>query len=183
MRNSLLMALMPTASSSQLINSNEAFEPFTSNIYTRSTHSGEFIVVNKHLYRDLKDIDMWNKELVDQIISQNGSIQDIEQIPLQIRNRYKTVWELSQKVIIDLAADRAPFIDQTQSMNIFVERPTYAKLSSMHMYGWKQGLKTGSYYIRSKPARDAVKFTVASSNNKKSKNELKNDEGCLMCSA
>jgi ribonucleoside-diphosphate reductase alpha chain len=181
LRNSLLIALMPTASSSQLLGSNEAFEPFTSNIYTRSTQSGEFIVVNKYLYKDLKQLGLWTKDIVDQIITANGSVQELVEIPLQIRERYKTVWEYSQKIVIDLAADRAPFVDQTQSMNLFVERPTYAKLSSMHLYGWKKGLKTGCYYIRSKAARDAVKFTISTS--KTSSKAPKNDEGCLMCSA
>ncbi|NBV29442.1 hypothetical protein EBS02_10620, partial [bacterium] len=126
MRNSLLIALMPTASSSQILNSTECFEPVTSNIYTRSTNSGEFIIVNKHLVRDLKEIGLWKKDVVDQIIAHNGSVQAIKAIPEEIRERYKTVWEISQKIIIDYAADRAPFVDQTQSMNLFLERPTHA---------------------------------------------------------
>jgi ribonucleoside-diphosphate reductase alpha subunit len=193
MRNSLLIALMPTASSSQILGSNECFEPFTSNIYTRSTNSGEFIVVNKYLYRDLKELGLWDKSLVDQIIANNGSVQAIISIPEEIRERYKTVWEISQKIIIDYAADRAPFVDQTQSMNLFLERPTHAKCSSMMMYGWEKGLKTGSYYIRSKPATNAVKFTIqdkaqtqpepTDKSDKKRKFVCVGEEGCLSCSA
>ncbi len=189
-RNSLLVALMPTASSSQILGSNEAMEAFTSNIYTRSTNSGEFIVVNKHLYRDLKEMGLWNRQIVDAMIRDNGSVQEIESIPQEIKDRYKTVWEISQKIIIDMAADRAPFVDQTQSMNIFIARPSHAALSSMHFYGWKKGLKTGSYYIRSKPARDAVKFTLGSSTSTsistqppKSKFVCVGEEGCLSCSS
>jgi len=195
-RNSLLIALMPTASSSQILGSTECFEPITSNIYTRSTNSGEFIIVNKHLYSDLKELGMWNRQMVNRIIAANGSIQSIDEIPDDIKCRYKTVWEISQKIIIDLAADRGAFVDQTQSMNLFVARPTYATLSSMHMYGWKAGLKTGSYYIRSKPARDAVKFTISSatstsastvsttaSSTTTSKFVCMGEEGCVSCSS
>lgn len=163
LRNSLLIALMPTASSSQILQSNECFEPFTSNIYSRSTNSGEFLIVNKYLHQELKQRGLWDKSMVDKIIAANGSIQCIEEIPGELKHLFKTVWEIKQRTLIDLAADRAPFVDQTQSMNLFVERPTYAKLSSMHLYAWKKGLKTGSYYIRSRPARDAVKFTVSTS--------------------
>lgn len=160
MRNSLLVALMPTASSSQILNNNECFEAFTSNLYSRNTLAGDFIILNKHLVRDLKSINMWNKDIVNRIIENDGSVQSIEDIPKEIRDVYKTVWEISQKIIIDYAADRGAFIDQTQSMNIFIDHPTNSKLSSMHMYGWKKGLKTGSYYIRSKAARNAVKFSI-----------------------
>jgi ribonucleoside-diphosphate reductase alpha chain len=167
-RNSLLVAPMPTASTSQLLGWNEAFEPFTSNIYSRSTLAGDFMMVNKHLYKDLKEINLWNKDIVNKIIENNGSVQSIDEIPSNIKELYKTVWEISQKIIIDMAADRGAFIDQSQSMNIFIDHPTQAKLSSMHLYGWKKGLKTGSYYIRSKPARNAVKFTIM----KEEKNDL-----------
>lgn len=183
LRNSLLIALMPTASSSQILQSNECFEPFTSNIYSRSTNSGEFLIVNKHLYRDLNEIGLWNKSIVDTIIASNGSIQGIDNIPVDIKERYKTVWELSQKVIIQMAADRAPFIDQTQSMNLFVERPTLANLTSMHFMAWKKGLKTGSYYIRSRPARDAVKFTVQPKKEERKFMCVGNDGSCESCSA
>ena len=159
-RNSLLIAPMPTASTSQILGWNECFEPFTSNIYSRSTLAGNFIMVNKHLYRDLKTLGLWDKELVNEIVENNGSIQSINKLPNDLKEIYKTVWEISQKIIIDFAADRGAFIDQSQSMNIFIDHPTQAKLSSMHLYGWKKGLKTGSYYIRSKPARDAIKFTI-----------------------
>jgi ribonucleoside-diphosphate reductase alpha chain len=160
MRNSLLVCQMPTASTSQILGNNEALEPFTSNIYTRSVLSGDFVIVNKYLYRDLHSIGMWNKSIVDQILEGDGSIQHIETIPQDIRNIYKTVWELSQKTIIDLAAERGPFIDQTQSMNLFMNHPTNSKLSSMHIYGWKQGLKTGMYYLRSTAAKKAVQFSI-----------------------
>lgn len=171
-RNSLLIALMPTATSSQILNNNEAFEPFTSNIYTRSTISGDFIMVNKHLAKHLKELGLWDKDMVNRIIEANGSVQGIEEIPLEVREIYKTVWEISQKIVIDYAADRGSFVDQSQSMNIFIEQPSYAKLSSMHMYGWKKGLKTGSYYIRSKPSTNAVKFTIMSE--KKEEGEKQN---------
>ncbi len=193
LRNSLLCAYMPTASSSQILKCNECFEPFTSNIYSRSTNSGEFLIVNQHLYRDLKEIGLWTRELVDQIISGDGSIQHISEIPVEIRNRYKTVWEISQKILIDYAADRGAFIDQTQSMNLFMASPTYSKLSSMHLYGWKSGLKTGCYYLRSKAARNAVKFTVQNPSVTSTTEEVKKPQnsrfkcigeaGCESCSA
>lgn len=200
-RNSLLIALMPTATSSQILGNNEAFEPFTSNIYTRSTISGDFIMVNKHLAKHLKELNLWSKDMVNKIIENNGSIQGIKEIPVNVREIYKTVWEISQKIIIDFAADRGAFVDQSQSMNIFMEQPSYAKLSSMHLYGWKKGLKTGSYYIRSKPSRNAVKFTIlreSDTEGKESEVEEKkegkkyilngkemicNDDVCTMCSA
>lgn len=199
-RNSLLIAPMPTASTSQILGNIEACEAITSNIYSRGTLAGDFMIVNKHLYKDLKEINMWNKNIVDKIIENNGSIQNIDEIPDNLKSVYKTVWEISQKVIIDLAADRSPFIDQSQSLNIFIDHPTHAKLSSMHMYGWKKGLKTGSYYIRSKPARDAVKFTILKEekneneltldNKKEGKKYIKNgkeyvctDDVCVSCSS
>ena len=188
--NSLLIALMPTATSSQILNNNECFEPVTSNIYTRSTNSGDYIIVNKHLAKDLKSVGLWAKDIVNKIIENNGSIQSIDEIPGEIKEVYKTVWEISQKIIIDYAADRAPFVDQTQSMNIFIDQPSYAKLSSMHLYGWKKGLKTGSYYIRSKPSSNAVKFTILKEKKVEGKKYVKdgkeyvcNDDVCVACSS
>ncbi len=160
MRNSLLLALMPTASTSQILGNNESFEPMTSNIYTRRVLSGEFIVVNKHLLRDLIKLDLWNDDMKNELIAANGSVQNIEGIPADIKELYKTVWEISQKDIIDMAADRGAFVCQTQSMNIHMENATPAKVTSMHFYGWEAGLKTGMYYFRTKAARDAIKFTV-----------------------
>lgn len=159
-RNSLLLAPMPTASTAQILGNNEAFEPYTSNIYTRRTLSGEFVVVNKHLLRDLVNLGIWNEGLKNKLIAGNGSIQNIKEIPDNLKELYKTAWEISQKVIIDMAADRGAFIDQSQSLNIFMENANFAKLTSMHFYGWEKGLKTGMYYLRTKAARDAIKFTV-----------------------
>lgn len=156
-RNSLLLAPMPTASTSQILGNNECFEPFTSNIYIRKTLSGEFPVVNKHLVKDLVRLGIWNENLRDKIIINNGSVQDIPEIPADLKEIYKTAWEMSQKVIIDHAATRAPFICQSQSMNLFVQDANFAKLSSAHFYGWSKGLKTGSYYIRTKAATTAIK--------------------------
>ena len=156
-RNSLLLAPMPTASTSQILGNNECFEPFTSNIYIRKTLSGEFPVVNKHLVKDLVKLNMWDDNLRDKIIINNGSVQDIAEIPDGIKIIYKTAWEMSQKIIIDHAAARAPFICQSQSMNLFVQDANFAKLSSAHFYGWDKGLKTGSYYIRTKAATTAIK--------------------------
>lgn len=160
LRNSLLLAPMPTASTSQILGNNECFEPYTSNLYTRRVLSGEFIIVNKHLLRDLVKLGIWNDSLKQQIISHNGSIQQIEEIPPFIRELYKTVWEIKQKTLIDMAADRGAFICQSHSLNLFVQFPSYAKLTSMHFYAWKKGLKTGLYYLRTKSAADAIKFTV-----------------------
>ena len=159
-RNSLLVAPMPTASTSQILGNNECFEPYTSNIYTRKVLSGEFIVVNKHLLMDLVDLGLWNEDLKNEIMRHNGSIQEIEGIPANIKELYKTVWELSMKDIIDMAADRGMFIDQSQSMNLFMQSPNKGKLTNMHMYAWEAGLKTGLYYLRTKSATDAIKFTV-----------------------
>ncbi len=159
-RNSLLLAPMPTASTSQILGNNECFEPYTSNIYTRRTLSGEFIVVNKHLLKDLVKLGIWNNALKQKIIAANGSIQNIAEIPQEIKDLYKTVWEIKQKVIIDMAADRGAFIDQSQSLNLFMENPTLSRITSMHFYAWEKGLKTGMYYLRTKAATDAVKFTV-----------------------
>lgn len=159
-RNSLLLAPMPTASTSQILGNNECFEPYTSNLYTRRTLAGEHIVVNKHLMRDLVRLGLWNEEMRQMIMANNGSIQSIEIIPEDIRALYKTAYEISQRVIIDMAADRGAFICQSQSLNVFVESPTFAKLTSMHFYAWKKGLKTGMYYLRSRAAVDPIKFTL-----------------------
>ena len=159
-RNSLLLAPMPTASTSQVLGNNECFEPYTSNIYLRRVLSGEFPIVNKHLLRDLVDLGVWNENLKNKIIAANGSIQGIVEITDNIKELYKTVWEIRQRTIIDMAADRGAYICQSQSLNIFMESPNMAKLTSMHFYAWKKGLKTGMYYLRTKAAADAIKFTV-----------------------
>ena len=172
-RNSLLVAPMPTASTSQILGNNECFEPYTSNIYTRRTLSGEFIVVNKHLMRDLIELGLWNDDMKNKLIASNGSVQDIQGIPDHIKELYKTVWEISQKAIIDMAADRGAFICQSQSMNVFVQDPNFGKLTSMHFYAWKKGLKTGMYYLRSKAATSAIQFTVDKSKLDQPKEEQK----------
>jgi len=159
-RNSLLVAPMPTASTSQILGNNECFEPYTSNIYTRRVLSGEFVVVNKHLLKDLVKLGIWNDRLKSKIIGANGSVQDIDEIPANIKELYKTVWEIKQKTLLDMAADRGAYICQSQSLNVFVQSPNFAKLTSMHFYAWKKGLKTGMYYLRTKAAADAIKFTV-----------------------
>jgi len=168
-RNSLLLAPMPTASTSQILGNNECFEPYTTNIYLRRTLAGEFVVVNKHLVNDLKKIGLWSKEMKDLMVKANGSVQNIIDIPDELKELYKTVWEMSQKTIIDMSADRGVYIDQSQSMNLFVESPTVSKLSSMHMYAWKQGLKTGMYYLRSKAKSRPIQFSL--------------EAECSMCSA
>lgn len=159
-RNSLLMAPMPTASTAQILGNNECFEPFTSNMYMRRVLSGEFPVVNKYLLKDLVDLGLWNNEMKQRIMAHNGSIQNIPEIPENLKSLYKTIWEIKQRDIIDMAADRGAYICQSQSLNIFMETPNFAKMSSMHFYAWKKGLKTGMYYLRTKSAADAVKFTV-----------------------
>ncbi len=159
-RNSLLLAPMPTASTSQILGNNECFEPYTSNIYTRRVLSGEFVVVNKHLLRDLVKLGIWNDGLKNKIIAANGSVQNIPEIPANIKELYKTVWEIKQRTIIDMAADRGAYIDQSQSLNLFIQDANFAKMSSAHFYSWKKGLKTGMYYLRTKAAADAIKFTV-----------------------
>ena len=169
-RNSLLMAPMPTASTSQILGNNEAFEPYTSNIYTRRVLSGEFIVVNKHLLEDLVERGLWNEELKQEIMRNNGSIQNIDRIPNDLKELYKTVWEMSMKDIIDMSRQRGYFIDQSQSLNLFMENANFAKLTSMHFYAWQSGLKTGMYYLRTKSAVDAIKFTL--NNDKKAEPTL-----------
>ncbi len=192
-RNSLLVAPMPTASTSQILGNNEAFEPYTSNIYTRRVLSGEFIVVNKHLLEDLVDLGLWDNEMKEAIMRANGSVQHIDNVPQELKELYKTVWEMSMKDIIDMSRQRGYFIDQSQSLNLFMQDANYAKLTSMHFYAWKSGLKTGMYYLRTKSAVNATQFTV--SNKKKeeetplSQEELKqlilkskeNPDDCLMC--
>jgi ribonucleoside-diphosphate reductase alpha chain len=159
-RNSLLVAPMPTASTSQILGNNECFEAYTSNIYTRRTLSGEFIVVNKHLLKDLIQVGLWNDNMKNRLIAANGSVQNLPDVPQNLKDLYKTVWEISQKTVIDMAADRGAYICQSQSMNLFLQEPNFGKLTSMHFYSWKKGLKTGIYYLRSKAATSAIQFTV-----------------------
>jgi len=159
-RNSLLMAPMPTASTSQILGNNECFEPFTSNIYLRRTLAGEFVVINRHLIRNLLDINLWNLDMKNRILKDNGSVQNIPEIPDNLKQIYKTTWEISNKAIIDMASDRGKFICQSQSMNLFIDKPDFSKLSSMHFYSWGKGLKTGIYYLRTKPVAAAQQFTI-----------------------
>jgi ribonucleoside-diphosphate reductase alpha subunit len=193
-RNSLLLAPMPTASTAQILGNNECFEPYTSNIYTRRVLSGEFIIVNKHLLKDLVREGLWNKDMRQKIVAANGSIQNINEIPPHLKELYKTAWEISQKAIIDQAADRGAYICQSQSLNIFMENANFGKLTSMHFYGWEKGLKTGMYYLRTKAATDAIKFTIDKSVVDETAAQaiedqqaaiacsLDNPEGCEMCS-
>jgi len=160
LRNSLLVAPMPTASTSQILGYNECFEPFTSNMYSRRTLSGEYQIVNPYLLKDLVDMGIWDEAMKSNIIANNGSIQQLPNIPQEMKDLYKTVWELSQKTIIDMAADRQAFIDQSHSMNIHIMAPTMGKLTSMHFYGWSKGLKTGMYYLRTQAASAAIQFTI-----------------------
>jgi ribonucleoside-diphosphate reductase alpha chain len=160
LRNSLLLAPMPTASTSQILGNNEAFEPITSNIYTRRTLAGEFIVMNKYLMRELIDMGLWNERLKNNIIANRGSIQHLTQLSEHVRNKYKTVWEIQMKDVIDMSADRAVFICQSQSLNLWMEEPNYKSLTSMHFYAWSKGLKTGLYYLRRKPKHQAQQFTI-----------------------
>jgi ribonucleoside-diphosphate reductase subunit M1 len=183
-RNSLFVAPMPTASTSQIFNNNECFEPFTSNIYTRRTHAGEFQIVNEHLLKDLIKLGLWSHEMKNMIIEYEGSIQNISTIPDEIKKLYKTVWEIKMKNVIDLAADRQIFIDQSQSLNLFLAQPTYSQLSSMHFYAYRSGLKTGMYYLRTRPITSAIKFTVDQKLLEKTMSSMNdNDEVCDACSA
>jgi ribonucleoside-diphosphate reductase alpha subunit len=159
-RNSLLVAPMPTASTSQILGNNECFEPYTSNIYTRRTLSGEFVIVNQHLMKDLIKLGLWSADMKNKLIAAKGSVQAIPEIPQDIKELYKTVWEISQKAIIDMSADRGAYICQSQSLNIHIQDPNFGKMTSMHFYAWKKGLKTGMYYLRSRAAADAIQFTV-----------------------
>lgn len=200
-RNSLLLAPMPTASTSQILGNNECFEPYTSNIYTRRVLSGEFVIVNKHLLKDLVQLGLWDNDMKNKIIAANGSIQQIEEIPSNIKELYKTVWEIKQRTIIDMAADRGAYICQSQSLNLFMNQPSPSKLTSMHFYAWKKGLKTGMYYLRTQAAAQAVQFTVEQQGGKnmepvlpatqpEESPELSStgaactmEEGCISCSA
>jgi len=201
-RNSLLLAPMPTASTSQILGNNECFEPYTSNIYVRRVLSGEFVIVNKHLLKDLVELNMWNDDMKNRILTNNGSVQGIDGIPQPIKDIYKTVWEIKQRNIIDMAADRGAYICQSQSLNLFVDAPTTSKLTSMHFYAWKSGLKTGMYYLRTKAATQAVQFTVEKQGGKMVEPMLNQqslnqpleeeivtgavctmEEGCVTCSA
>ena len=196
LRNSLLLAPMPTASTSQILGNNECIEPYTSNLYSRRTLSGEYIIVNKHLLKDLIIEGLWDEDMKERLMVSNGSIQDFPDIPQNLKDLYKTVWEISQKVIIDLAADRGAYVCQSQSLNLFVENPNFGKLTSMHFYAWQKGLKTGMYYLRSKAAVDPIKFTVSQKHQKttvqgeeasSTQQEVVEgevcmmEEGCLMC--
>jgi ribonucleotide reductase alpha subunit len=198
MRNSLLVAPMPTASTAQILGNNESFEPYTQNIYTRRVLSGEFVSINKHLVHDLMEAGLWSVELKNQLIAHKGSVQHIECIPQHMKDLYKTVWEIKQKVVLEMAAGRGAYIDQSQSLNIHMIDCTNAKLSSMHFYGWKLGLKTGQYYLRTKAAADAIQFTLeaekitagekaaATSSQqaapKVTEAQFEEEEGCTMCS-
>jgi len=160
LRNSLLVAPMPTASTSQILGNTEGIEPYTSNLFTRRVLAGEFIVINQYLVKDLLELKLWNDDLRNQIIAERGSVQNISEVPQKLKELYKTVWEIPQKTIIDLAADRGAFIDQSQSLNIYLSSPEIPRVTSMHFYGWKKGLKTGMYYLRTQPATNAIQFTV-----------------------
>jgi ribonucleotide reductase alpha subunit len=179
LRNSLLVAPMPTASTSQILGFNECFEPFTSNLYSRRTLAGEFVVVNKYLMKELIDLGYWNEQIKNNIIANKGSVQQLTILPDHIRNKYKIVWEIPMKHVIDMAADRGAFICQSQSLNLWVEDPTYNTLTSMHFYSWKKGLKTGIYYLRRKAKHQAQQFTIEP----EQKPAEENDEICDMCSA
>ena len=190
-RNSLLLAPMPTASTSQILGNNECFEPYTTNIYNRRVLSGEFVVVNKHLMKDLVDMGLWNENLKNKIIAANGSVQQIAEIPEELKEIYKTVWEIKQRTVIDMAADRGAYICQSQSLNLFIDQPNFGKLTSMHFYAWKKGLKTGMYYLRTRAAADAIKFTVdqqalTAPTSKEEQQEaiscsLDNPDACIAC--
>ena len=177
LRNSLLVAPMPTASTSQILGYNECFEPFTSNLYSRRTLAGEFVVVNKYLMKELIDLGHWNEKIKNNIIVNKGSVQQLTFLPENIRNKYKIVWEMPMKHLIDMAADRGAFICQSQSLNLWLEDPTYNLLTSMHFYSWKKGLKTGIYYLRRKAKHQAQQFTI-----EPEVKETKEDI-CEMCSA
>ena len=177
-RNALTTACMPTASTGIILGNTETFQVQTSNIYKRQTLSGEFLLVNRYLVKELMERQLWTKEMRDTIIVEDGSIQNIPNIPNDVKEIYKTVWETSQKIVIDMAADRSPYIDQTQSMNLWLAQPTFPKVGSMHMYAWKKGLKTGMYYLRSRSAVNAVQMTVSGN-----KSENSETEDCVMCSA
>ena len=183
LRNSLLVAPMPTASTSQILGNNECFEPFTSNIYSRRTNAGEFVLVNKYLMAELNKLGLWNEDIKNNIIVNKGSIQQIECIPSHIKDKYKIVWEIPMKHLIDMAADRGAFICQSQSLNLWMEDPDYKTLTSMHFYAWDKGLKTGIYYLRRKAKHQAQQFTIVPYQYREKKQDKDNDNGCEMCSA
>jgi len=183
LRNSLLVAPMPTASTSQILGYNECIEPITSNIYSRRTLAGEFIIANKYMMKDLLDLGLWDEKIKNNIIANNGSIQHIESIPEEIRNKYRTVWELPMRDLIDMAADRGAYICQSQSLNLWLEDPNYNNLTSMHFYGWSKGLKTGIYYLRRRAAHKAQQFTIEVEKKETTTSHYIEDEVCEMCSA
>jgi ribonucleotide reductase alpha subunit len=176
MRNSLLVAPMPTASTAQILGNNESFDPYTQNLYVRRVLSGEFVQVNRHLLMDLIERNLWSEDIRTKLIAHNGSVQNIEEIPKDLKELYKTVWEIKQRCVLDMAADRGVYIDQSQSTNIHMIDATVAKLSSMHFHGWKLGLKTGMYYLRTKAATDAIKFTVDVEQVKNAKKSTEDDK-------
>jgi ribonucleoside-diphosphate reductase alpha chain len=180
LRNSLLIAPMPTASTAQILGNTESIEPVQQNLFTRRTLAGEFFVVNRHLIHALCERGLWTPELKEKILIRNGSVQGLSEVPADLQLVFKTVWEIKQKTLIDLAADRGPYICQSQSLNLFISDPTYAKLTSMHFYAWKKGLKTGIYYLRTRAAVGAQQFTVAPTAVKESKEEEKE---CVLCSS
>jgi len=180
LRNSTLLAPMPTASTSQILGYNECFEPLTSNIYSRRTLAGEFVIVNKYLMKELIQLGLWNEQIKNNIIANKGSVQQLTILPEHIRNKYKIVWEIPMKHVIDMSADRGAFICQSQSLNLWVEDPTYNTLTSMHFYSWKQGLKTGIYYLRRKAKHQAQQFTIEP---EQIQGKTEKDEICEMCSA
>jgi ribonucleoside-diphosphate reductase alpha chain len=182
LRNSLLVAPMPTASTSQILGFNECIEPITSNIYSRRTIAGEFILMNKYLMSDLIQLDMWNEKIKNNIVANNGSVQQIASIPQWIRDKYKTVWELPMRHLIDMAVDRGAFICQSQSLNLWMEEPNYSKLTSMHFYAWSKGLKTGMYYLRRRARYQAQQFTIEPENKKTQGSDIEHDI-CEMCSS
>jgi ribonucleoside-diphosphate reductase alpha subunit len=181
LRNSLLVAPMPTASTAQIMGNNEAFEPYTTNIYLRRTLAGEFVMINKHLVRELMSLGKWTPEIKTEIVRDGGSVQNLDGVPDKLKEVYRTVWEIPQKSIIEMSADRGAYIDQSQSLNIFMENPSMAKLSSMHLFGWKKGLKTGAYYLRTRAKARAQQVTVPVALTKEACS-LANPESCEMCS-
>jgi ribonucleoside-diphosphate reductase alpha chain len=187
-RNSLLIAPMPTASTSQILGNTESFEPLTSNIYTRRVLAGNFVVLNKYLYNDLKKLGLWTREIKDEIIANNGSVQKLNTVPVELKEIYKTVWEIKQRDLIDMAADRGAFIDQSQSLNLYKEKPTIETLDKMHIYSWEKGLKTGIYYFRTQAVTEATKVTLSpvsgvSTLQPLSAEVCKMEEGCIVCSS
>jgi ribonucleoside-diphosphate reductase alpha chain len=177
-RNSLLLAPMPTASTSQILGNNECFEPFTSNIYVRRTIAGEFVCINKFLLRELIELDLWTDDIKNSIIRQNGSVQGVKGIPKALQEKYKIVWEIPMKHILEMAADRGAFICQSQSTNLWMKEPTYNKLTAMHFFAWKKGLKTGIYYLRTKAKAAPQQFTIEPD---KKNTDADEEEECLMC--